>query len=95
MNFKPLYDKVLVKRVEQEQKTKGGILIPETAQEKPIQGEVISVGDGIKLDNGQTQPLLVKVGDKVLFGKWTGSEIKMPEGDFLIMKESEILGIFK
>lgn len=93
MNFKPLHDRVLVKRVEQEQKTAGGILIPDTAQEKPIQGEIIAVGDGIHLDNGQVKSLSVKVGDKVLFAKWSGTEIKLNGTDYLIMKESDILGI--
>lgn len=94
MMFKPLHDRVLVKRIEQENKTAGGILIPDTAQEKPSQGEVIAVGTGIHLDNGHLRPMSVKVGDKILFGKWSGSEVKIDGKDYLIMKESDILGIF-
>ena len=93
MNFKPLHDRVLVKRIEQEQKTAGGILIPDSAQEKPIQGEVIAVGSGILLENGETKALTVTVGNKVLFGKYAGTEIKLDGVDYLIMKESDILGI--
>ena len=93
MNFKPLYDRVLVKRIEQEQKTAGGILIPDSAQEKPIQGEVIAVGSGILLENGETKALTVTVGNKVLFGKYAGTEIKLDGVEYLIMKESDILGI--
>jgi chaperonin GroES len=95
MKFKPLHDRVLVKRVEQEQKTAGGILIPDTAQEKPIQGEIISVGNGIQLENGEVKSLSVKPGDKVLFTKWSGTEIKLSGIDYLIMKESDILGIIE
>ena len=93
MNFKPLHDRVLVKRIEQEQKTAGGILIPDLAQEKPTQGEVIAVGSGILLENGETKALTVTVGNKVLFGKYAGTEIKLDGVDYLIMKESDILGI--
>ena len=93
MNFKPLYDRVLVKRIEQEQKTAGGILIPDSAQEKPIQGEVIAVGSGILLENGETKALTVTVGNKVLFDKYAGIEIKLDGVEYLIMKESDILGI--
>ncbi len=93
MKFKPLHDRVLVKRIEQEQKTAGGILIPDSAQEKPIQGEVIAIGSGLTLENGQKLPLSVSVGNKVLFGKYTGTEIKLDGVEYLIMKESDILGI--
>ncbi len=93
MNFKPLYDRVLVKRIEQEQKTAGGILIPDSAQEKPIQGEIVAVGEGILLENGQTKALTVSLGNKVLFGKYAGTEIKLEGVEYLIMKESDILGI--
>jgi chaperonin GroES len=93
MKFKPLHDKVLVKRVEQETKTSGGILIPDTAKEKPIAGEIIAVGDGVILDNGQKKELVVKTGDKILFGKYSGTEIKLEGVEYIIMKESEILGI--
>lgn len=93
MNFKPLYDRVLVKRIEQEQKTAGGILIPDSAQEKPIQGEVIATGEGILLENGQLKALSVALGNKVLFGKYAGTEIKLDGNEYLIMKESDILGI--
>ena len=93
MNFKPLYDRVLVKRVEQEQKTASGIIIPDSAQEKPIQGEVIATGEGLVLENGSTKALTVKVGNKVLFGKYAGEEIKLDGIEYLIMKESDILGI--
>jgi chaperonin GroES len=93
MKFRPLYDKLLIKRVEQQQKTSGGIIIPETSQEKPLEGEVIAVGHGSLLENGQIRPLEVKKGDKVLFAKWSGTEVKMDGTEYLIMKESEILGI--
>ncbi|MDR0484708.1 MAG: co-chaperone GroES [Alphaproteobacteria bacterium] len=93
MNFKPLHDRILVKRIEQEQKTAGGILIPDSAQEKPIQGEVVAVGNGITLENGQTKTLAVAVGNKVLFGKYSGTEIKLDGVEYLIMKESDIYGI--
>lgn len=93
MKFKPLHDKVLVKRVEQESKTSGGILIPDTAKEKPSEGEIIAVGTGVTLDNGQKKELVVKVGDKILFGKYSGTEIKLDGVEYIIMKESEILGI--
>ncbi len=93
MKFKPLHDRVLLQRVEQENKTSGGILIPDTAQEKPIQGKIVAVGDGVRLENGQIQPLILKVGNTVLFGKWAGTEIKLDGKEYIIMKESEILGI--
>lgn len=93
MKLKPLHDKILVLRHEQEQKTSGGILIPDSAQEKPIQGTVVAVGDGVRLENGQIQPLSVKVDDTVLFAKWGGTEIKLDGKEYLIMKESDLLGI--
>ncbi len=93
MNFKPLHDRVAVKRIEEDQKTPGGIIIPETAKEKPMQGEVIAVGSGIKTEDGRIVPLDVKKGDKVLFGKWSGTEVKLGGEEYLIMKESDIMGI--
>ena len=93
MAFRPLGDRVVIKRVEEETKTKGGIIIPDTAKEKPQEGEVIAVGPGARDDNGKVQPLDVKKGDRILFGKWSGSEVKIDGEDLLIMKESDILGI--
>jgi chaperonin GroES len=93
MTFRPLGDRVLIKRVEEEAKTRGGIIIPDTAKEKPQEGEVIAVGPGARDDNGKVQPLDVKVGDRILFGKWSGSEVKLEGQDLLIMKESDILGV--
>ncbi len=93
MAFRPLGDRVLVRRVEEEQKTKGGIIIPDTAKEKPQEGEVISVGPGARDDSGKIQPLDVKAGDRILFGKWSGTEVKLDGEDLLIMKESDILGV--
>ena len=93
MNFKPLHDRVLVKRVASDEKTAGGIIIPDTAQEKPMEGEVLEVGSGARDDNGKLVPLDVKKGDKFLFGKWSGTEVKMNGDEFLIMKESDIMGI--
>ncbi len=93
MKFTPLHDRVLVKRVDQEEKTAGGIIIPDTAKEKPIEGEVLAVGQGARDDKGSLQPLGVKVGDRILFGKWSGTEVKVDGKDLLIMKESDILGI--
>ena len=93
MKFRPLHDRVLVERVEQEEKTKGGIIIPDTAQEKPMEGKVLAVGAGQKNEGGKVTPLDVKKGDKILFGKWSGSEVKVDGKDLLIMKESDILGI--
>ncbi|UTP39388.1 co-chaperone GroES [Phenylobacterium sp. LH3H17] len=93
MAFRPLGDRVLVKRVEEEEKTKGGIIIPDTAKEKPQEGEIIAVGPGARDDNGKIQPLDVKKGDKILFGKWSGTEIKIDGQDLLIMKESDVLGV--
>jgi chaperonin GroES len=93
MNFRPLHDRVLVRRVEAEAKTAGGIIIPDSAQEKPQEGEVVSVGTGVRGDDGAVTPLDVKAGDKILFGKWSGTEIKLGGEDLIIMKESDILGI--
>ena len=94
MKFRPLGDRVLVKRVEEETKTKGGIIIPDTVKEKPQEGEIVAVGSGARDDSGKIVPLDVKVGDKILFGKWSGTEIKLDGEDLLIMKESDILGVF-
>ncbi len=93
MNFRPLHDRVLVRRVEAEEKTAGGIIIPDTAKEKPQEGEVVAAGTGIKGDDGKITPLDVKAGDRILFGKWSGTEVKLNGEDLLIMKESDILGI--
>ncbi|NVK19977.1 MAG: co-chaperone GroES [Methylocystaceae bacterium] len=95
MKFRPLHDRVLVKRVEQETKTAGGIILPEAAQEKPSEGEVIAVGSGVRGDNGEFVALDVKAGDRVLFGKWSGTEIKVDGEDLLIMKESDIMGVIE
>lgn len=93
MNIKPLHDRVVVRRIEAEEKTAGGIIIPDTAKEKPQQGEVLAIGDGARDDSGKLIPLAVKVGDIVLFAKWGGSEIKLDGEDYLVMKESDIIGI--
>ena len=93
MAFRPLGDRVLVKRVEEEEKTKGGIIIPDTAKEKPQEGEVIATGPGARDESGKIHPLDVTAGDRILFGKWSGSEIKLDGQDLLIMKESDILGV--
>ena len=95
MKFRPLGDRVLVKRVEEETKTKGGIIIPDTVKEKPQEGEVIAVGAGARDDSGKIQPLDLKAGDKILFGKWSGSEVKIDGEDLLIMKESDVLGVLE
>ncbi|NVJ90332.1 MAG: co-chaperone GroES [Methylocystaceae bacterium] len=95
MKFRPLHDRVLVKRLEQETKTAGGIILPEAAQEKPSEGEVIAVGSGVRGDNGEFVALDVKAGDQVLFGKWSGTEIKVDGEDLLIMKESDIMGVIE
>jgi chaperonin GroES len=95
MKFRPLLDRVVVKRVEQDTKTTGGIIIPDTVQEKPMQGEVVAVGPGARDDAGKVVPLDVKSGDRVLFGKWSGSEVKLDGEDLLIIKESDILGILE
>ena len=93
MKFRPLHDRVVVKRVEEEGKTKGGIIIPDTAKEKPSQGEVIAVGPGGRDEAGKLIPIDLKVGDRVLFGKWSGTEVKIDGEDLLIMKESDIMGV--
>ena len=93
MAFRPLGDRVLVKRVEEEEKTKGGIIIPDTAKEKPQEGEVVAVGPGARDDSGKIQPLDVKAGDRILFGKWSGTEVKIDGDDLIIMKESDVLGV--
>ena len=93
MNFRPLHDRVLVKRVEGEEKSKGGIIIPDTAKEKPMEGEVIAVGSGARDESGKLVPLDVKAGDRILFGKWSGTEVRMDGTDYLVMKESDIMGI--
>ena len=93
MAFRPLHDRVVVRRLESEEKTKGGIIIPDTAKEKPQEGEVVSVGPGARDDNGAVQALDVKAGDRVLFGKWSGTEVKIDGEELLIMKESDIMGV--
>lgn len=93
MKFRPLHDRVLVKRIDAEEKTAGGIIIPDTAKEKPMQGEVIAVGSGVRGEDGKVVALDVKAGDRILFGKWSGTEVKVDGQDLLIMKESDILGI--
>jgi len=95
MQFTPLRDRVLVRRIEGEEKTKGGLIVPDTAKEKPSEAEVISVGEGARTEAGELIPMAVKVGDRVLFGKWSGSEVRIEGEDLLIMKESDILGIIK
>ena len=95
MNFRPLQDRVLVRRIEQEEKTQGGIIIPDTAKEKPMEGEVIAAGPGARGDDGKLNPLDVKVGDRVLFGKWSGTEIKIDGEELMIMKEADIMGHFE
>ncbi|MBL4612287.1 MAG: co-chaperone GroES [Emcibacter sp.] len=95
MGFRPLHDRVLVRRIDAEQKTSGGIIIPDSAQEKPSQGEIISVGSGAKAEDGTITKLDVKAGDTILFGKWSGTEIKIDDEDLLIMKESDIMGIIE
>ena len=95
MTFRPLHDRILVRRIESEEKTKGGIIIPDTAKEKPQEGEVIAAGSGVRNEAGQVQPLDVKPGDRILFGKWSGTDIKMNGEDLLIMKESDVLGIIE
>ena len=93
MSFRPLHDRVLIRRVEAEEKTAGGIIIPDTAKEKPMEGEVVAVGPGARDESGKVQALDVKAGDRVLFGKWSGTEIKLDGEDLIIMKESDIMGI--
>ena len=93
MNFRPLHDRVVVKRIDEEEKTAGGIIIPDTAKEKPMQGKVIAVGPGKRSDSGEVSPLDVKAGDTVIFGKWSGTEVTIDGQDLLIMNESDIMGI--
>jgi chaperonin GroES len=93
MQFTPLHDRVLVRRIEGEEKTKGGLIIPDSAKEKPSEGEVIAVGEGARKDSGELIPMAVKAGDRILFGKWSGTEVKVDGEDLLIMKESDILGL--
>jgi chaperonin GroES len=93
VKFRPLQDRVLVRRIEEEEKTKGGIIIPDTAKEKPMEGEIIAAGPGTRSDDGKLHPLDVKVGDRVLFGKWSGTEIKIDGEDLVVMKESDIMGV--
>jgi len=95
MKFRPLHDRVVVRRLEEEERTKGGIIIPDTAKEKPQQGEVIAVGPGARNEQGQLVALDVKAGDRILFGKWSGTEVKIDGEDLLIMKESDILGVLE
>ncbi len=95
MKFRPLHDRVVVRRLEQEERTKSGIIIPDTAKEKPQQGEVIAVGPGARNEKGETVALDVKAGDRVLFGKWSGTEVKIDGEEYLIMKESDIMGILE
>ena len=93
MEFTPLHDRVLVRRIEGEDKTKGGLIIPDTAKEKPQEGEVVAVGEGARKDSGELIPMAVKAGDRILFGKWSGTEVKLEGEELLIMKESDILGV--
>ena len=95
MKFRPLHDRVVVKRVAEEERTAGGIIIPDSAKEKPMQGEIVAVGAGARDENGKVQPLDVKAGDRVLFGKWSGTEVKLDGEELLIMKESDIMGIIE
>ena len=95
MKFRPLHDRVVVRRIESEEKTAGGIIIPDTAKEKPMEGEVIAAGPGARNEAGQLQPLDLKVGDRILFGKWSGTEIRLDGEDLLIMKESDVMGIIE
>jgi chaperonin GroES len=95
MKFRPLHDRVVVRRLDAEEKTKGGIIIPDTAKEKPQEGEIVAVGPGARDETGKVQPLDVKAGDRVLFGKWSGTEVRIDGEDLLIMKESDIMGIIQ
>ncbi len=95
MDFKPLYDRILIDPLKQDEKTAGGIIIPDTAKEKPVEGKVIAVGEGYRSDNGSITTLKVKVGDNVVYGKWSGTEIKLDNKDYIIIKESDVLGIKK
>ena len=93
MSFRPLHDRVLIRRVESEEKTSGGIIIPDTAKEKPMEGEVVAAGPGARGEDGKLQPMEVRAGDRVLFGKWSGTEVKLDGEDLMIMKESDIMGV--
>ena len=93
MAFRPLHDRVLIRRVESEEKTVGGIIIPDTAKEKPMEGEVVAAGPGARGEDGKLQPMDVRTGDRVLFGKWSGTEVKLDGEDLIIMKESDIMGV--
>ena len=95
MSFRPLHDRVLVRRVAEEEKTAGGIIIPDTAKEKPMEGEILAVGSGTRNDQGKVEPLDVKKGDRILFGKWTGTEVTMDGEELIIMKESDVMGIIE
>ena len=95
MKFRPLHDRVVVRRVDSDEKTKGGIIIPDTAKEKPMEGEIVAVGPGARSEDGQIHPLDVKAGDRVLFGKWSGTEVKLDGEELIIMKESDIMGIIE
>jgi chaperonin GroES len=95
MKFRPLHDRVVVRRLDEETKTAGGIIIPDTAKEKPMEGEVLAVGPGARNDKGEIEPLDVKAGDRVLFGKWSGTEVKLDGDELLIMKESDIMGVIE
>ena len=95
MKFRPLHDRVVVRRIDAEEKTKGGIIIPDTAKEKPQEGEIIAAGPGARDESGKVQPLDVKAGDRVLFGKWSGTEVRIDGEDLLIMKESDIMGVIE
>jgi chaperonin GroES len=95
MTFRPLHDRILVRRIEAEEKSAGGIIIPDTAKEKPQEGEVLAVGPGARDENGKLRPLDLKVGDRILFGKWSGTEIKLNGEDLLIMKESDVMGVIE
>ena len=95
MNMKPLYDRILVKRIEEDETTKGGLIIPDTAKEKPVRGEVVAAGSGKRLKDGSNRPLDVKAGDKILFEKWAGSEVKLDGIDHLLLREDEVLGIIQ
>ena len=95
MSFRPLHDRVLIQPLEQDSKTKGGIIIPDTAKEKPVEGKVVAVGPGARDENGKLQPLDIKVGDTVLYGKWSGTEVKVDGEDYLIVKESDVMGVIE
>ena len=95
MRFRPLHDRVVVRRVEQEEKTAGGIIIPDTAKEKPMEGEVVAVGPGARGEDGKIHPLDVKTGDRILFGKWSGTEVKLDGEELIVMKESDIMGVIE